>query len=78
MSTELNQEIYARFMESGLDRKSFAQRQGISVATLSYHIKRARSAVKAPAVSFTELEVPVAPGHIEISTASGTVVRIPL
>ncbi len=78
MCTTLNQEIRDRFESSGLTRKAFAHREGMGVATLAYHLKRARTGKGAVAPTFTELELPVPAGHIEITTPSGTVVRIPL
>lgn len=78
MCTTLNQDIRDRFESSGLTRKAFAAREGMAVATLAYHLKRARSGKGAVAPAFTELELPLAGGHMEITTSSGTVVRIPL
>lgn len=78
MCTILNQEIHDRFTGSGLTRKAFADSEGISPSTLSYHLKRAGSGTGEPPVTFTELDLPSSPAHMEITTPSGIVVRIPL
>jgi hypothetical protein len=78
MATPLNLDITERFDSSGLSRKDFALREGISAATLAYHLKRARTGTPAAVPVFTELAPVVPTGHIEIVTSSGTVVRIPL
>lgn len=78
MATPLNLDITERFNVSGLTQKAFADREGISAATLAYHLKRARTDGPVAAPEFTELAPAVSPGHIEITTPSGTVVRIPL
>ena len=78
MATSLNLDITERFDSSGLTRKAFADREGISAATLAYHLKRARAAGPGAVPRFSELVPAVSPGHIEIVTSSGTTVRIPL
>jgi transposase len=78
MATPLNLDITERFESSGLTQKAFALREGISAATLAYHLKRVRETGPVAMPAFSELAPAVSPGQMEIVTPSGTVVRIPL
>ena len=75
------EEFARRFRESGMTRKAFAAREGISVSMVGYYLKRARAQREEEALStFTPVEVGKdgTQRSIVIKTAAGLEVHIPL
>ncbi|MCV6625059.1 MAG: hypothetical protein OIF38_03115, partial [Cellvibrionaceae bacterium] len=75
MCTNRNRDINERYEVSGLSQWAFADQEGISVATLNYHLNRARARAVA---GFTHLEVVPLPDKILITTKGGTTIEIPI
>jgi predicted transcriptional regulator len=74
------EEFAKRYRESGLSKKEFGLREGVSASMVTYYLKKAQP-MKNDVGLFREIEV-VRPGAstgcIKITTSSGLTIEIPL
>lgn len=72
--------VISRLRRSGETQSSFCERQGLSLATLQYHLKKQRPTPPSEItpVGFVEVTSPSTKGtvEIELSLPSGAVLRV--
>lgn len=74
-------ELAEQYVESGLTKKGFGDRMGMSSSMVSYYLKKAAEELGEPnATVFAPIEVnrPTNSGVIKISTSTGLSIEIPV